>query len=223
MGIFLSEPSFKIMPKGNGHQHDAQRTILNKSCSDPLNVLDRTGPESGAGSCNQNKKSGLETTFPVVVYILRVRDDRRSQMTIWPSVDQRRRQVYRYALLAACSLIMTVGVSAQICAPASAQTTSSTNEDAHRQWTEDNIAQLRKDIGVVDSKTDKMSIDNLTKLIDLHNKYEDYIVKSAQAQHASIQVYGTMGVSIFSAVALLVGGLIGTFVTWRISRGRTAQ
>ena len=85
---------------------------------------------------------------------------------------------------------------------------------------DNNIAQFRIDLGNLDAKTNKNSIDDLTKLIDLHNKYEDYITKSEGAQHPTIQVFGTMATSLWPGVISLVTALLTTLITLHFSSKR---
>lgn len=53
----------------------------------------------------------------------------------------------------------------------------------HEAWTKGVIDEFRGEISSLNSKTDKNSVEDLAKLIDLHSKYEDYIIKANQAQH----------------------------------------
>jgi hypothetical protein len=124
----------------------------------------------------------------------------------------------RNELLPATSLlIIALGISAQICPTVAAQPTSSTNEKAHELWTNANVKQFREDLTIFDSKVNKNSIDEFTKLIDLHSKYEDYITKSEGAQHPTIQAFGSVGTPVLSGVISLVTALITTFLTLRFS------
>lgn len=75
----------------------------------------------------------------------------------------------RFGLFDAISLIATMG--------GSPQPTSSTNEAADKIWKEKVVQQYRKILEHLNSQAKNMSIDELTQLIDIHDKYEDYIVK----------------------------------------------
>jgi hypothetical protein len=118
--------------------------------------------------------------------------------------------MYRHygMILAACSLTVTVGASAQLDAPARAQSNPSVNKDTDQEaWVDRHIARFREDISNLGAKPDKNSVDDLIRLIDLHTRYENYIVKGKEAQHASVQVYGPIIMPLITAVVGFLGGL----------------
>jgi hypothetical protein len=110
-------------------------------------------------------------------------------------------------ILAACTLVAGLGASTQLTAPAWAQSNSSVKADTDEEaWVKRHTARFRDDINNLGVKPDKNSVEDLIRLIDLHTKFEEYIIKGKEAQHASVQVYGPIIVPLITAfVGLLVG------------------
>ena len=80
----------------------------------------------------------------------------------------------------------------------------------HEQQAKENIDLFAQEI----VKLDSASID-LSKKIELHNKYEDYIIKSRQANHPWTQVYGPLATAAVSAI-IAFGVLVFTLISYLI-------
>ena len=100
-------------------------------------------------------------------------------------------------------LIVVVVLSIGSFCPAVAQ--APVNTQKHEEWTKGVIQQFRGDLSSLDDNRNTKSVEDLTKLIDLHSKYEDYILKATQAQQPWVQSYGPILTSLGSALVSIIG------------------
>ena len=71
----------------------------------------------------------------------------------------------------------------------------------HEAWADENKKRFKKAISKIGSER----VDDLSKCIELHNNYEDYITKSRQANHPKIQAYGQFATAV---VSLLIAAVV---------------
>jgi hypothetical protein len=75
------------------------------------------------------------------------------------------------------------------------------DNQAHEAWADENKKRFKKAIiSIVPDRADELS-----KYIELHNNYEDYIAKSRQGNHPKIQAYGQIATAV---VSLLIAAVV---------------
>jgi hypothetical protein len=79
----------------------------------------------------------------------------------------------------------------------------------HERQMENNIALFKAQIS--EAKDDSTKLETSTKLIRLYNNYEDYIIKSRQANHTALLAYAPIVTAVASAVIALFLGLFTVY------------